>query len=231
MGTRPIIDPLGLYPPNSPERMKGLIAPLLEAVSVVEKPIFDPLGLYTENSRERKEGLIVPLLEKVPPSSSRKPISDPLGLYPENSSGKLGGLISTVFEAADVQKSPDTPIYDPLGLYPDGAAEWKDGRMEPLEDSLTEISVKEIVDPLRLYADQSQVSHGTSMSPSLPFVARPALLDRTLPGDRGFDPFNFASDANALHWQRRAEIKHARLAMLAAAGWPMAELLHGDIAS
>ena len=263
--TRPIIDPLGLYPPNSPERMKGLIAPLLEAVSVVEKPIFDPLGLYaenspermddrimpletatappstravvdplglyTENSRERKEGLIVPLLEKVPPSSSRKPISDPLGLYPENSSGKLGGLISTVFEAADVQKSPDTPIYDPLGLYPDGAAEWKGGRMEPLEDSLTEISVKEIVDPLRLYADQSQVSHGTSMSPSLPFVARPALLDRTLPGDRGFDPFNFASDANALHWQRRAEIKHARLAMLAAAGWPMAELLHGDIAS
>merc|ERR1711966_36122 len=150
--TRPIIDPLGLYPPNSPERMKGLIAPLLEAVSVVEKPIFDPLGLYAENSPERKEGLIVPLLEKVPPSSSRKPISDPLGLYPENSSGKLGGLISTVFEAADVQKSPDTPIYDPLGLYPDGAAEWKDGRMEPLEDSLTEISVKEIVDPLRLYA-------------------------------------------------------------------------------
>merc|ERR1711906_79967 len=165
--TRPIIDPLGLYPPNSPERMKGLIAPLLEAVSVLEKPtappstraVVDPLGLYTENSRERKEGLIVPLLEKVPLSSSRKPISDPLGLYPENSSGKLGGLISTVFEAADVQKSPDTPIYDPLGLYPDGAAEWKDGRMEPLEDSLTEISVKEIVDPLRLYADQSQVSH------------------------------------------------------------------------
>merc|ERR1712127_1079869 len=62
-------------------------------------------------------------------------------------------------------------------------------------------------------------------------VVRPALLDGTLPGDRGFDPFNLASDAGALRWQRKAEIKHARLAMLAAAGWPIAELLHKDIAS
>ena len=27
-------------------------------------------------------------------------------------------------------------------------------------------------------------------------------------------------------WMREAEIKHARLAMLAAAGWPLAELLN-----
>jgi hypothetical protein len=31
-------------------------------------------------------------------------------------------------------------------------------------------------------------------------------------------------------WQRRAEIKHAHLAMLASAGWQTAELLHGPIA-
>ena len=30
-----------------------------------------------------------------------------------------------------------------------------------------------------------------------------------------------------VRWMREAEIKHARLAMLAAAGWPMAELLDG----
>ena len=29
---------------------------------------------------------------------------------------------------------------------------------------------------------------------------------------------------------REAEIKHARLAMLAAAGWPLAELWHGPLA-
>jgi len=69
------------------------------------------------------------------------------------------------------------------------------------------------------------------MSSSLPFLPRPALLDGTLPGDRGFDPLNFASTSNALQWQMKAEVKHARLAMLAAVGWPMAELLHKPIAS
>jgi hypothetical protein len=68
------------------------------------------------------------------------------------------------------------------------------------------------------------------MSASLPFLKRPAMLDGTLPGDRGFDPLNFASDANALQWYRTAEIKHARLAMLAAAGWPLAELFDRKLA-
>ena len=31
----------------------------------------------------------------------------------------------------------------------------------------------------------------------------------------------------SLMWMREAEIKHSRLAMLAAAGWPLAELWHG----
>ena len=69
------------------------------------------------------------------------------------------------------------------------------------------------------------------MSSSLPFLQRPAFLDGTLPGDRGIDPFNVASNANALRWQRKAEIKHARLAMLATLGWASAELPHKDIAS
>jgi len=34
----------------------------------------------------------------------------------------------------------------------------------------------------------------------------------------------------SLMWMREAEIKHARLAMLAAAGWPLAELWHGAFA-
>merc|ERR1712232_351836 len=65
---------------------------------------------------------------------------------------------------------------------------------------------------------------------SLPFLERPAMLDGTMPGDRGFDPFNFASNENALEWYENAEIKHARLAMLAAAGWPISELFHGPLA-
>jgi len=106
-----------------------------------------------------------------------------------------------------------------------------DGLIQPLESAIFQNKEKEVFDPLRLYSDKSQVASGVDMSPSLPFIPRPALLDGTLPGDRGFDPFNFASDASALQWQRKAEIKHARIAMLAAAGWPMAELLHKNIAS
>ncbi|KAG7359964.1 chlorophyll A-B binding protein [Nitzschia inconspicua] len=57
------------------------------------------------------------------------------------------------------------------------------------------------------------------------------MLDGSLPGDRGFDPFNFASDASALQWYRDSELRHARIAMLAAVGWPLAELFHKGIAS
>ena len=134
-------------------------------------------------------------------------------------------------EAASALSVPTKPVFDPLGLYPENAPERMAGLIEPLEYSLGRNGDKDVLDPLRLYSDQSQISSGAEMSPSLPFVVRPALLDGTLPGDRGFDPFNFASDAGALRWQRKAEIKHARLAMLAAAGWPIAELLHKDIAS
>lgn len=133
-------------------------------------------------------------------------------------------------DALSAPPPPSKPIFDPLGLYPENAPERLAGLIEPLESSAGLDDEKEVLDPLRLYRDQSLVSDGVEMSASLPFVARPALLDGTLPGDRGFDPFNFASDGNALLWQRKAEIKHARLAMLAAVGWPIAELLHKPIA-
>lgn len=55
-------------------------------------------------------------------------------------------------------------------------------------------------------------------SASLPFLKRPALLDGSLPGDRGFDPLNFANSEKALEWQRRAEVKHGRIAMVSAHG-------------
>jgi len=69
------------------------------------------------------------------------------------------------------------------------------------------------------------------MSKSLPFMKRPQLLDGTLAGDVGFDPFNFAGDdkANLIN-MREAEIKHGRLAMLAVVGWPLAELFDKPIA-
>ena len=85
----------------------------------------------------------------------------------------------------------------------------------------------------------------------------PPYLDGSTPGDVGFDPWGlvalaaptqatdaFARTAEArneqllamapeqqqqkLAWMAESELKHGRLAMLAAAGWPIAELYSGD---
>lgn len=81
----------------------------------------------------------------------------------------------------------------------------------------------------------------SAKSRSVPFLEQPPALDGTLPGDVGFDPFNlsgflpnkdwseqvvpnFWADAKTtpiktVDWMVEAEIKHCRLAMLAALGW------------
>jgi light-harvesting complex I chlorophyll a/b binding protein 1 len=64
-------------------------------------------------------------------------------------------------------------------------------------------------------------------SKALPWMNRPKLLDGTLPGDNGFDPLGL-SEINGvgidLYWLTEAEIKHCRLAMMAAAGFLWVEL-------
>lgn len=62
-------------------------------------------------------------------------------------------------------------------------------------------------------------------------VMAPTMLDGELAGDVGFDPFNLSRSKKTLYWMREAEIKHARLAMLAAVGWPLSELWHKQIAA
>jgi len=61
-------------------------------------------------------------------------------------------------------------------------------------------------------------------------MEQPVDLDGTYAGDVGFDPLNFAKDEKWLMNMREAEVKHARLAMLAAAGWPVSELLDRTLA-
>jgi len=70
----------------------------------------------------------------------------------------------------------------------------------------------------------------SEMSQALPFASRPKILDGTMPGDAGFDPFGFAKDKESLLYMREAEIKHSRLAMLAVLGWPLAELVDKPLA-
>merc|ERR1719440_2181968 len=70
--------------------------------------------------------------------------------------------------------------------------------------------------------------------PPLPKIKTMMVGDGTLAGDMNFDPLMIADTPEKLAWYREAEVKHARLAMLAAFGWPVSEvtnfggLLRGD---
>merc|ERR550514_314881 len=60
--------------------------------------------------------------------------------------------------------------------------------------------------------------------PPLPKIKTMRVGDGTLAGDMNFDPLGISNSPESLAWYREAEIKHARLAMLAAVGWPLSEL-------
>lgn len=69
---------------------------------------------------------------------------------------------------------------------------------------------------------QSLVSlNAAERSRALPFMNRPPLLDGSMAGDVGFDPLGLSNIDGVgvdLYWLREAELKHARVAMLAVAG-------------
>lgn len=77
---------------------------------------------------------------------------------------------------------------------------------------------------------QKRITMRWPKSQSIPFLDRPTCLDGTMPGDVGFDPLGFAESTDRLRFLREAEIKHSRLAMLAAVGWPASELFDAPLA-
>merc|ERR1712216_261210 len=70
--------------------------------------------------------------------------------------------------------------------------------------------------------DQTIADTSSSMrsSEALPWLPRPTGLDSVkIAGGFGFDPLGLGSSKETILKYRAAEIKHCRLAMLAAAGW------------
>lgn len=97
------------------------------------------------------------------------------------------------------------------------------------DESPTEPVESTIVDaPITIESSSPALS---ANSQALPFMSRPLALDGSLAGDVGFDPLGFAKSTSDLMNYREAEIKHSRLAMLAAAGWPLSEIFDKKIAS
>ncbi|GJQ08463.1 hypothetical protein GpartN1_g254.t1 [Galdieria partita] len=74
--------------------------------------------------------------------------------------------------------------------------------------------------------------HMAAKSRALPFLEAPRKLDGKIPGDAGFDPL-YISDNMNLDYLRASEIKHCRVAMLAALGYVAQEFVHlpGDVFS
>merc|ERR1719335_1522926 len=70
----------------------------------------------------------------------------------------------------------------------------------------------------------AQASPESAAPPPPPAIKTMRVGDKTLAGDMGFDPLQISDTPDALAWYREAEIKHARLAMLAAFGWPASEI-------
>ena len=159
-------------------------------------------------------------------STSRPIIQDPMGLYGKNSEERKNGQIKG--QSIEPQLSEPNTIYDPLNLYSSDSEEMKNGQIKPIEPEL--LVTNAVIDPLNIYSNDAPVDDDAIMSEALPFLTRPLMLTGELAGDAGFDPLGFAKSQEDLMNYREAEIKHARLAMLAAAGWPLSEVLDKKIA-
>ena len=90
--------------------------------------------------------------------------------------------------------------------------------------------MSEMAEEPAVMATEEPMEELPTKSMALPFMDRPAALTGALAGDVGFDPLGFAQSEADLMNYREAEVKHARLAMLAAAGWPLSEVFDKKIA-
>jgi len=133
--------------------------------------------------------------------------------------GKQGKYKGKQREVAVTNQAPAPPDVAPL-------YEAKQGQFKGEQ---IEVAVRNLA-PAPPEVTPLEINVQSKMSQSLPFVKRPVLLDGSMAGDVGFDPFGLANNKDSLNFNREAEIKHGRLAMLAAAGWPVSELLDKKIA-
>merc|ERR1719499_871296 len=61
------------------------------------------------------------------------------------------------------------------------------------------------------------------MSPAVPFLKYPEVLEGWVGGEKGFDPLG-CTDALPVYLVREAELKHGRVCMLATLGWIATDL-------
>jgi len=92
------------------------------------------------------------------------------------------------------------------------------------------VAIASAFQPARLSRSSRTVTMMSEKSKSLPFMPQPPNLVG-MPGDFGFDPVGFSNWIPA-KWLREAELKHARICMLAIVGFIATDLgihLPGDV--
>jgi len=89
--------------------------------------------------------------------------------------------------------------------------------------SAASLSFQAPVLPVQHAAARSTTLAMQEKSQAIPFLNKPPALDGSMAGDIGFDPLQI-SDLVPLQWSREAELKHARVCMLAVVGWVMVDL-------
>ncbi|KAL3929250.1 MAG: hypothetical protein SGBAC_012297 [Bacillariaceae sp.] len=136
-------------------------------------------------------------------------------------------ILATMAASAQAFVQPSASISSALRMSEEPAA--------PVEEEIPTVSAAmEESEPAMAVAATAAVADGPllpTMSKAIPYLKRPSALDGSLAGDVGFDPIGFSKTTADLMNYREAEIKHARLAMLAAAGWPLSEVFDAKIAN
>ena len=133
--------------------------------------------------------------------------------------------------ASRVAPSVRMDIYDgpSPGVETSGKAGLEDGlgkfsEMAPQTDA--ELAAARASQPDPSAAPAPDVMAAGRSAKTVSFCDTIRVGGKQLAGDVGFDPLAIADTPSALVWYREAEVKHARLAMLAAVGWPLSEQLN-----
>jgi len=102
-----------------------------------------------------------------------------------------------------------------------------------MQDDLTDVSSEGDAEPVATggtqYATPGPVNRG--LFAIFPSSQKSVVGTNDIVGDKGFDPLGFADSKSKLRIYREAELKHGRLAMLAALGWPVSEALDKPLAA
>ena len=125
-------------------------------------------------------------------------------------------------EKVDIQAlEVNTPISNHRHRHPSNSINLTSDQKQMSSETDASTSTEPTIDPNALQPGRYDSIDFSLTFPALP---KPPSLDGSHAGDFGFDPLGFTSNFD-MYYLQECETRHARLAMLAVVGWPMAELI------